>query len=171
MQFEVLDILPFLEEFFCECEIDIKYRERKLEFETRETSPIYVSIDVKHMLRVLDNLYSNALKYSHEGDCIILKLEKGTDTVSIRVSDNGIGISPDELDKIFERSYMVDKARTPDSKRGFGLGLSICREIVELHHGSISCTGSLGEGSSFIFTLPVFKEEGSIEDNKSFETV
>lgn len=157
LQPEPLDLIPFLEEFFCECEMDAKYHDRKLVFQSKVPSPLYVNLDVKHILRVMDNLFSNALKYTHSGDTISLMIRKEAGMANICIKDNGIGIHPENIEKVFQRSFMEDKARTPDARSGFGLGLCICKEIVNLHHGHISCTSTFGKGSTFIVSLPIIK--------------
>lgn len=101
------------------------------------------------------NLLDNAAKYSHPPAKITIKLEWEGDEACISIADQGIGIPPADLEHIFERFYTVDKAR---SRRGAGLGLSIVRTIIEKHHGTISVTSAVGEGTTFPIRLPIHRQ-------------
>ncbi|UNK18447.1 cell wall metabolism sensor histidine kinase WalK [Paenibacillus sp. N3/727] len=109
--------------------------------------------------QVLDNLISNALKYTPDGGTITMEADVTEDgMLSLSVADTGIGIPKKDLDRIFERFYRVDKARTRNMG-GTGLGLSIAREIVRIHGGSIYLQSELEKGTKVTFTLPL-NEEG-----------
>lgn len=117
-------------------------------------------IDRDQIDQVLDNLISNAMKYTPEGGTIAIEarnLEDGL--LAISVQDNGIGIPKRDLDRIFERFYRVDKARSRNMG-GTGLGLSIAREIVKAHGGTISLQSELGKGTKVTFTLPQQRQGG-----------
>lgn len=103
--------------------------------------------------RVLGNLLENAAKYSHTGRPIIVSAEPHADTVAISIADRGVGIEPMEQDLIFDKFYRGQSQRYRVS--GTGMGLAICRAIVEAHHGAISVVSQPGQGSVFTFTLPV----------------
>lgn len=108
--------------------------------------------------QVLDNLISNALKYTPDGGTITMEAAVTEDgMLSLSVADTGIGIPKKDLDRIFERFYRVDKARTRNMG-GTGLGLSIAREIVRVHGGSISLQSELEKGTKVTFTLPLDDE-------------
>lgn len=110
--------------------------------------------------QVLDNLISNALKYTPDGGTITMEADVTEDgMLSLSVADTGIGIPKKDLDRIFERFYRVDKARTRNMG-GTGLGLSIAREIVRVHGGSISLQSELEKGTKVTFTLPLQEEGG-----------
>ncbi len=118
-----------------------------------------VHADVAHVEQVLVNLIHNATKFTPPGGRITLSAaiaatRGGTDGDSIifTVRDTGIGIPAEELPRIFERFYRIDRARTKGS--GTGLGLSIAKHIIEAHQGTIWAESQEGKGSSFIFTLP-----------------
>lgn len=143
----------FLEEFFCECEADLKYAARSLELVLPKGSVTYVSLDPEQMVRVLDNLFTNALKYSAEGTTITLEGCCTEEDYMIRVKDQGIGIPSGELPRIFERSYRVNKSRTPGDESS-GLGLAIAKGIVEKHGGVIRCDSEPGKGTLFEISLP-----------------
>lgn len=106
--------------------------------------------DGDRLAQVLTNLVSNAIKYTPSGGEIWLRTQVNNGGVEVMVRDTGLGIKADELQRIFERFYQVDKARGP--RRGTGLGLAITQEIVQAHGGRITAT-SAGEGHGSTFTL------------------
>lgn len=121
--------------------------------------PYYVWMDKDRMTQVLDNIISNAIKYSPEGGTIICKVEKlDNKQLLISVEDHGIGIPFEMRDKIFERFYRVDRARTR-KLGGSGLGLAITKEIVELHYGEIWVESIEGKGTTILFTLPLMNQK------------
>lgn len=102
--------------------------------------------------RVLVNLIHNAIKWSPQGETIIINAQNGGDEVTISVFDNGPGVSPEQVDRIFERFYQVDASRS--GGEGTGLGLAICRHIVEAHGGKIWAeANTVNKGGRFFFTL------------------
>lgn len=103
---------------------------------------------------VWENLLSNAIKYSKSGGQIDLSMEESGDSLFITFKDTGMGLSPTELEKIFDRFYRADSARTRTTE-GTGLGLSIAAKIVQLHDGQIHVTSKVEEGTSFVVELPV----------------
>jgi two-component system sensor histidine kinase VicK len=114
-----------------------------------------VIIDRDQIEQVLDNLMSNALKYTPEGGSIRIEARRNSEgMLSISVQDTGIGIPKKDLDRIFERFYRVDKARSRNMG-GTGLGLSIAREIVKAHGGQIFLESEYGQGTCTTFTLPM----------------
>lgn len=118
-------------------------------------------LDRDQIDQVLDNLFSNAIKYTLDGGMIELTAKKPADSglLAISVKDTGIGIPKKDLTRIFDRFYRVDKARSRNMG-GTGLGLSIAREIVKAHGGTISLHSELNEGTTVTFTLPLLQEEG-----------
>jgi PAS domain S-box-containing protein len=109
--------------------------------------------DERRVRQVLHNLIENALKYSSGGQVAVRARREG-EAVHVAVSDQGIGIRADQLERIFERFYQVDGAATRRAG-GVGLGLSICKGIVEAHGGRIWAESAPGQGSTFHFTLPM----------------
>jgi two-component system phosphate regulon sensor histidine kinase PhoR len=110
--------------------------------------------DVNRLDQVFANLVDNAIKYGHaEGRVTVggKKLDDGW--LEIFVQDDGPGIPAESLDRVFERFYRVDKARSRD-QGGTGLGLSIVKHIVQAHGGEVRCESELGKGATFFFTLP-----------------
>lgn len=112
-----------------------------------------ILLDRDQIDQVLDNLVSNAIKYTQEGDLIELEANMdGPDRIAISVRDTGIGIPKKDIDRIFDRFYRVDKARSR-SMGGTGLGLSIAREIVKAHGGTIQLESELNVGTKVTFTI------------------
>ena len=110
-----------------------------------------VDVDSQRLEQVLVNLIHNAVKYTRPGGEVVLCAELVPGGVRFAVRDTGVGIPADEVSRIFERFYRVDKSRTGT---GTGLGLSIAKHIVEAHQGKIWAESTEGQGSSFYFTIP-----------------
>lgn len=115
--------------------------------------PIYVTIDQDKLTQVIDNIISNALKYSPEGGLVSFKVEEHGNTIQVSISDQGMGIPKKSLDRIFERFYRVDRARSR-KMGGTGLGLAIAKELITAHGGHIWATSVEGKGTTIFFTLP-----------------
>jgi PAS domain S-box-containing protein len=111
-----------------------------------------VHANPQRLLDALTNLMENAVRYTPAGGTISLRTDHTPTHVCISISDNGVGISPDQLDHIFERFYRVDEAHTT---RGFGLGLPIAQRIIDLHGGTITAESTVNEGSQFVVSLPI----------------
>jgi two-component system, OmpR family, sensor histidine kinase VicK len=114
---------------------------------------MFVEVDQDKITQVLDNIISNALKYSPEGGTITFKALEKSGYIEISVSDQGLGIPKENLEKIFERFYRVDKARTRQMG-GTGLGLAIAKEMISAHGGDVWATSTEGKGTTITFTLP-----------------
>ena len=113
-----------------------------------------VRIDIEQIQTVLKNILVNALKYSIPGnDPVQVRLSKDALGYIIEIQDQGQGIPEDELELIFEPFYRVDKSRTKLTG-GYGLGLSLCKTIIEAHGGRISVMSKPGEGAVFCIILP-----------------
>jgi signal transduction histidine kinase len=117
-----------------------------------EESDYVVHADAEKINRVLYNLVSNAVRYSRAGDKITISAQRHSNDVEIRVADQGSGIPQDKLETIFDRFQQIKGDEKGGS--GSGLGLSICRSIVQLHNGKIWVTSEVDKGSTFHFTLP-----------------
>ncbi len=114
--------------------------------------------------QVLLNLLTNAIKYTPEHGRVGIEARPTMDgLVEIRVNDTGIGISADDLDRIFERFTQIDSSSTR-SQGGTGLGLAITRDLIQLHGGAVRVQSQIGRGSSFIFTVP---QAGALRDHRS----
>ena len=123
---------------------------------------ILVNVDVHLIIQVIVNLMDNAVKYTPEGSTICLETEKKDGKVLVTVSDNGPGISDDEKSNIFEMFYN-GKKDISDSRRSMGMGLALCKSIVEAHGGQIDVTSNYPNGAKFIFTLPESDKVGNNE--------
>lgn len=121
---------------------------------------IFVSIDTDKITQVLDNIISNALKYSPEGGTVTftVDIEEAANQILVSISDQGVGIPKSDINKIFERFYRVDKARTR-MLGGTGLGLAIAKEMIQAHDGDIWASSVEGKGTTIYFTLPISEEE------------
>jgi two-component system phosphate regulon sensor histidine kinase PhoR len=122
-----------------------------------ETLPI-VWIDREAIGQVMTNLLSNAVKYGAEGGSIEVLAREGRAGVEVSVTDHGIGIGPDDQDRVFEHFYRVASADVR-KRRGTGIGLTIVRYIVEAHGGTITVESQLGRGSTFTVALPLAPPE------------
>jgi len=119
-------------------------------------APTYVDGDSGRLGQVVTNLIENAAKYTEPGGQITVALEQGGDQAVLRVRDNGIGIAPEDLERVFEP---FTRSRNPltNASSGLGLGLSLVRQILDLHRGDIKAlSGGLAMGSEFVVTLPVW---------------
>ena len=115
----------------------------------------FAMADIQLIERVLENLIENAMRHTPVGGSIRVVLTPGRQGIEIGVSDNGSGISPEELPHIFDRFYQLDKSR--NSGQGLaGLGLAICKRVLELHGRSINVDSSPGSGTTFTFNLPSY---------------
>ena len=121
-----------------------------------EAAELFVNGDEKRLTELITILIDNAVKYTNPGGSVTVIAQEEPDKVKVTVADTGIGIPADQIDKIFQRFYRVDKAHSREVG-GTGLGLSIARWIVEEHRAEIAVTSVLGEGTKFILTFPAFK--------------
>ncbi len=113
-----------------------------------------INVDEIRIGEVITNLVSNAVSYSEEGTQIAIDASPSNGEIVINVTDEGIGIPPEHLDKVFDRFYRLESG-VSRRRGGSGLGLAICKGIVEEHGGKISVESKLGEGSRFSFSLPI----------------
>jgi signal transduction histidine kinase len=124
-----------------------------IEVEARLPSePAMVLADPQRIMQVLENLISNAIKFSKAGGKITIELREHDREYEVIVTDQGKGIAPEDLGRIFGKFYQVADSATRE-QGGTGLGLAICKGIVEAHHGKIWAESSLGDGSRFHFSL------------------
>ena len=114
-----------------------------------------ICADRARLQEALYNLLDNAVKYSCEHGEIRLQARQRDEQVVLSVGDNGIGISKEDLPRVFERFYRVDKARTAENIRGTGLGLAIVKHIAQLHGGHVEAESELGKGTTIRMVLPI----------------
>ncbi|MGJ9382776.1 sensor histidine kinase [Salipaludibacillus sp. CF4.18] len=129
-------------------------REMEIQFDTGKKD-VYIYADSERMEQVFINLVQNAIQYSSYGSKIGILVKEQKNVVQINISDQGLGMSEDELANIWERFYKSDKART--QKVGTGIGLSIVKQILDLHNATIIVESNVGQGTTF--TLTIAKEK------------
>ena len=138
----------------------IKSQDENLKYELIRDYPItsvWIEIDTDKMTQVIDNILNNAIKYSPEGGKITVSMKTTDDQMILSISDQGLGIPKEDLPKIFDRFYRVDKARSR-AQGGTGLGLAIAKEIIKQHNGFIWAKSEYGKGSTFTIVLPYDKD-------------
>lgn len=151
-----LDICRFTRDLASTFRSTIEKAGMELDFRCEPVwSDVYV--DTEMWERIVLNLISNAFKYSN-GGTIGVRLRQTENNIVLNVSDNGIGIPPDEVHKIFDRFHRVEQRSGGKSQEGTGIGLAMVKELVKLHNGSISVSSRLGEGSDFRVTIPVGRD-------------
>jgi signal transduction histidine kinase len=154
-----LDVRPVvLDEFLQDLEraFRVLALQRQVEFDVRreQAIPYEVYWDPERVNEVLGNLLSNAFKFTSRGGRVALYVARDGEHVSMRVSDSGAGIPPDQLHRIFEKFFQAD-TETPTGLRGAGLGLAIAKSIVTAHGGTIDVHSRVGAGTTFTIRLPV----------------
>jgi signal transduction histidine kinase len=125
-----------------------------------DAPPLLLQLDSRRIQQVLNNLISNALKFSAAGSTITVSVRRAPDEVTIAVADQGQGIAPDEIGKLF-KPFSVTRTKSTANERSTGLGLAIVRRIVEAHGGRIGVESRLGQGSTFFVSLPISSSENS----------
>jgi len=136
--------------------LNAKQRGHELTYTPPESLPLIVG-DRSRLEQVMMNIIGNAIKYTPDGGHIQITAGSSENAVWMEVCDDGIGIPEKDRERIFDRFYRVDKARSRESG-GTGLGLSIAREIVQRHQGSISLVPHEGPGTTVRLTLPIAQE-------------
>lgn len=129
--------------------------ERVIALDTYSTDPIPVVGDADRLGQVIHNYLTNALKYSSSDQPVTVDIEKTTFEARVAVHDRGPGLTPEEQQHIWERFYRVKGIPALSGAQGLGLGLHICRTIIEAHHGKFGLESTPGKGSTFWFTLPL----------------
>jgi len=131
--------------------------QQHIHFKLDSTSPALVLGEARQIQQVVNNLIDNALKFTAEGGTIVVELYKEASNIVFNVSDTGVGISKEDQSKVFDRFFQADRSHTKNAEAlgGNGLGLSICKAIVESMGGTISVTSIPEKGSTFTITLPL----------------
>lgn len=132
--------------------------EKRIRIESRVGPDCLADVDATRIRQALANLLDNAVKYTSEGGRVEVVGEKSGEFVEVRVRDNGMGISPEDLNRIWDRLYRGDKSR---SQRGLGLGLSLVKAYVEAHGGTVAVRSEPGVFSEFTVRLPVARPGGN----------
>jgi two-component system phosphate regulon sensor histidine kinase PhoR len=154
LQLENLDVSSFFEELIRDWEKKLANKQLKIIVDV-PSDLTTIRADRVRLQEALYNLLDNAVKYSREHDEITLMARRRDKQIVLSVSDNGIGISKDDLPRIFERFYRVDKARTPENIRGTGLGLAIVKHIAQLHGGQVEAESEIEKGTTIHVVLPI----------------
>lgn len=123
----------------------------------RVSSEYYLKADFQMLHSIFENLISNAIKFSREGDLIEINAEKDDDFYKIIVKDSGVGIKKEDLEKLFRLDVTLSTEGTADEK-GSGLGLILCKELIELHGGKIMADSEYGKGAVFTIYMPAYLE-------------
>ena len=153
LSLEPFNILEVIQNIFNLFEMKVKKKNMTLRFDKLYEFPIYVIADAAKIEQVIINLIENSIKYGKFNGIIMVTIENSPpNKILVKVEDNGEGIKKENLNRVFERFYRVDKSRSRD-QGGSGLGLSIVKHIVEAHKEKISLKSEYGKGSTFSFTL------------------
>lgn len=125
--------------------------------EPAEMPNVLINVDANRLEQVVSNLIANALKHTSPGDSIRIGIEQERDQLTVTIADTGQGILPEDMPFIFERYFkgQVDNPSVTQKNEGSGLGLSICKYIIEAHKGSISFKSTPGQGTAFYFSIPL----------------
>ena len=148
---EAFDIVKLIKKVFFQYQHLAQQQKVTLKVHSDENR-IFVFADPKRIMQVLENLISNSIKYGKEGGFTNIYFHDMEEQFLIDISDDGPGVAPEHLSRLFERFYRVDKSRTRKIG-GTGLGLSIVKNIIEAHEQTISVSSELGKGTTFSFTL------------------
>ncbi|MDN5205650.1 HAMP domain-containing sensor histidine kinase [Fulvivirgaceae bacterium BMA10] len=117
-------------------------------------SQVYIMADEDHMFTIMRNIVNNALKYTDEGGIVEVSSDKGKSHAHLKIKDNGVGISNEKLESLFDNTIKNSRLGT-DGESGNGIGLAICDQLVKLNKGRIQVSSVLGEGSEFIVSIPI----------------
>ncbi|MEP0712108.1 ATP-binding protein [Algoriphagus sp.] len=156
--FSEFDLRELIEEVIEELEHKASKRDIQVKFEVEDGKTYWTNGDRQKIYRVCQNLIFNAMKYNHNGGEVQVLLKTHKNTIQVDVTDDGPGIPPEDLKRIFERFYRVEKSRNK-KEGGTGLGLAIVKHILEGHKSRISVSSTVGKGSIFSFYLPLVKNE------------
>ncbi|WP_138992667.1 cell wall metabolism sensor histidine kinase WalK [Larkinella sp. C7] len=152
MHFEPVDIYQITLEVFEQLENNALARQASLKIKSDQPGGILVKADPQRITQVLTNLIENAIKYGNNGGKVVVSFEEEKKQYIIQVRDNGPGIPPEHLNRIFERFYRVDKSRSKE-RGGTGLGLAIVKHILNAHKSKITVMSKPDKGTVFSFKL------------------
>jgi two-component system phosphate regulon sensor histidine kinase PhoR len=152
-KFEHFDFNVFIEEVFEQAKKLAQPKNISVKL-YRSSAPVLIYADGLHLRRMFLNLLNNAVKFTQLGGDIAIKVRPEGKKLLVSVSDNGPGIKSEDLDKIFDRFFHIDRASSA-SESGTGLGLSIAKSIAKIHQGDIVVKSLLQKGSTFTVILPI----------------
>jgi len=138
-------------------------REKRLELTVRADEAMTIEADPFRLEQLFTNLVANAVKFTGEGGSILVQASRlGDEAVEVRVRDSGVGLTPEQLEQVFEPFYQGSPGARPGVARGTGLGLTIAKGLAELHGGDIRAeSAGPGRGSTFVVTLPRVARPGA----------
>ena len=157
MHFESIDLKHITEEIYEQLENKAASRGVNLKIKPKNLEKATVRADKQRITQVLTNLIDNAIKYGKDKGQIVVEIEEEKKSFLVSVEDDGPGIPPEDLPRIFERFYRVDKSRSRDTG-GTGLGLAIVKHILNAHHSKITVTSKVDKGTTFKFKLAKVSE-------------
>jgi len=157
MEFEAIDLVGLTKMAIKQVEVVASEKNQKIIF-NEPTNPYFVEAAPSRMNQVLVNILANSLKYSPQETNIEVNIEEDDKHYHLKIKDYGMGMSKEDLPRIFERFYRVDKARSR-AMGGTGLGLAIAKEIMEAHGGGISAESELGKGTTMVLKFNKIGEE------------
>lgn len=152
MRYEKFDICQLTSEVFEQLEEKAEAKRIRLRFHKGSDQPVWAYADTQRISQVMTNLIDNAIKYGREEGKVLVSFSIEKDSLIVAIKDDGPGIEPEHLKRIFERFYRIEKSRSKD-KGGTGLGLAIVKHIIEAHKSKVSVTSKLGKGTTFVFKL------------------
>lgn len=154
-----LDVRPLIESIIRSYQPILGRRQVRTDFGSDRP----VLADPHRLRQVLVNLFSNALKFTGDEGTIVFRTRTEAGMVAVAVEDDGLGIAPEDLPKLFEKFSQVGPQGN-GQPRGTGLGLAVCKELTELHHGRIAASSVLGRGAAFTVHLPVYSDALALEE-------
>ncbi|GAB3983523.1 ATP-binding protein [Spirosoma terrae] len=157
MSFERVDLAQVVHEIFEQLEKIASAKRTFLKLRVDRPGPIWVKADLQRINQVMTNLIENAIKYGNENGKVLVSLEEDKKHVLVAVKDDGPGIPPEHLSRIFERFYRVEKSRSKD-RGGTGLGLAIVKHILNAHKAKITVMSKIDKGTTFRFKLERMEE-------------
>ncbi len=152
IEFSVFNLTALVQDVIDLLEIKAEKNNIKISLNYPIHQPIKVVGDIQKIQQVLINLIVNAINYSNPNTEIDIDFEEYDDKIQISIKDQGVGIKQEDIDRIFERFYRIDKSRNRNNG-GSGLGLAIVKHILEAHKQKIYVTSKIGKGSTFSFYL------------------
>ena len=147
------DITNLLKDVFDALELQADIKDIEFGIKPSCDRPFAVLADKDKIRQVLVNLINNAIKYGKDGGSILVGIYDMNETILVEITDNGIGIEQEKLNRLFERFYRVDESRYRGAVGGSGLGLAIVKHIIDAHQQTINVRSTIGVGSTFGFTL------------------
>jgi two-component system phosphate regulon sensor histidine kinase PhoR len=151
---EEVNLEHLVREVVSKMEIKLKEKKGKISITSDPNGRYEFVGDRIHLTNLFYNLVDNAIKYSREQPEISIEIKNTTNQIAIHVTDNGIGISPEHIKKVFDKLYRVPTGNLHDVK-GFGLGLNYVKTIVSRHGGTVEVKSDLGKGSTFSVYFPI----------------